>query len=110
MDVTELKEKLKQGESMILLDVRDIDEVTEDPFFLVPPANYLNLPILPLLYSTKEELEAKIFSALELPTTTPVVTLCLSGGRSARACTQIRNFGWSAENLAGGKEAWGVAI
>ncbi|MFA9262279.1 MAG: rhodanese-like domain-containing protein [Undibacterium sp.] len=110
MDVTELKEKLKQGEPMILLDVRDIDEAKEDPFFLVPPANYLNLPILPLLYSTKEELEAKIFSALGLSTMSPVVTLCLSGGRSARACTQLRNFGWSAENLVGGKEAWGAAV
>lgn len=110
MNTLELKEKLRQGESIILLDVRDIDEAKEDSFFLVPSANYLNLPILPLLYSTKEELEAKIFSALGLPTTTLVVTLCLSGGRSARACTQLRNFGWSAENLVGGKEAWGVAV
>ncbi len=110
MEVAQLKEKLKQGESIILLDVRDMDEVNEDPFFLVPPANYLNLPILPLLYSSKEELEVKIFSTLGLPMATPIIALCLSGGRSARACTQLRNFGWSAENLVGGKESWGVAV
>ncbi len=110
MNTSQLKEKLQQHEPMILLDVRDFDEVKDDPFFLDPPKNYINLPILPLLYATKEENEAKIFSALGLPITTKVITLCQSGGRSARACTELRKYGWSAENLDGGKDVWGAAL
>lgn len=110
MDVATLRHKLAAKENLILLDVRDADEIVAEPFFSVPPKNYLNLPILPLLFSSREELEAKIFDRLGYPTTTSIITLCHSGGRSARACETLRQHGWIAENLDGGKEAWGNPV
>lgn len=110
MDVATLKQKLAVEESLILLDVRDADEIVAEPFFTVPPKNYLNLPILPLLFSSREELEAKIFTPLGYPTTTSIITLCHSGGRSARACKALQEHGWTAENLDCGKEAWGNPV
>jgi|GEM_PF-4166735 len=108
MDVVTLKRKITDRESLVLLDVRDPDEVANDPFFIVPPKNYRNIAILPLLFSSREELEAKIFTGF--PVTTLIVTLCHSGSRSERAVKQLRNFGWPAENLDGGIIAWGKPV
>lgn len=110
MDAATLKEKIQQGESIILLDVRDAEEIQKAPFFTEAPKNYLNIPILPLLFASKAELEEKIFGVIGVPTTTLIVTLCRSGGRSERACIQLRNHGWQAESLDGGIVAWGEAI
>lgn len=110
MDVATLKRKIAAGEGLILLDVRDADEIRQEPFFGVPPQNYLNIPILPLLFSSREELEEKIFTSPGYPIATPIVTLCHSGGRSARACETLQQHGWIAENLEGGKEAWGNPV
>lgn len=110
MDVATLKQKLAAGEHLILLDVRDADEIQAEPFFTVPPKNSLNIPILPLLFSSREELEARIFAPLGYPSTTPIITLCHSGGRSSRACQALRQHGWTAENLDGGNEAWGESV
>jgi rhodanese-related sulfurtransferase len=76
MDVATLKQKIAAGEDLVLLDVRDADEIRRDSFFVVPPQHYLNIPILPLIFSTREELEEKIFVSLGLPVTTPIVALC----------------------------------
>ena len=108
MNVETLREKVKRGDLIILLDVRDAEEIEINPFFPEPPKNYLNVPILPLLFASKEELEEKIFTALNVPVDTPIVTLCQSGGRSARACAQLNQYGWKAENLDGGYLAWSV--
>ena len=107
MDAATLKARLKSREPLILIDVRDAAEVVAEPYFVVPPKNYLNIPVLSLLFASKEELQAKIFEALRLPIDTPVVTLCHSGGRSERACKELQQHGWQAENLEGGIIAWG---
>lgn len=107
MDATTVKTRLKSGGSLILIDVRDAAEVVAEPYFVVLPKNYLNLPMLSLLFASKEELQAKIFEALKLPTDTPIVTLCHSGNRSERACKELQQHGWQVENLEGGIIAWG---
>lgn len=110
MDVATLKQKLAAKENLILLDVRDAEEIAAEPFFTALPRNALNIPILPLLFSSRAELEEKIFTRLGYPATTPIVAVCHSGGRSARACETLRQHGWIAENLDGGKEAWGNPV
>jgi rhodanese-related sulfurtransferase len=110
MKVQTLKQQLSEGKPMVLVDVRDAQEVTKQPYFVHPPKNYVHVPIMPLLFATREELEQKIFGAAGFPVTTPVVTLCHSGGRSARACEKLLQYGWHAENLEGGVEAWGQPV
>lgn len=105
-----LKHKIASHELLILIDVREPDEVEADPYFIAPPICYLNVPMMPLLYASQSELETKIFTSLGLPVTTLIITLCRSGGRSARACAHLRQFGWRAENLEGGIVAWGPPI
>lgn len=106
MEAQDLKDRLKHGEDLILLDVREPDEIAVDPYFLSPPKYFLNIPVLPLIFSSKQELKERIFGTLGLPETTPVITLCQTGGRSQRACEELRRHGWKAENLEGGILAW----
>lgn len=110
MKASELREKLARGEECILLDVRESEEIAEQPFFVTPPKHYLNIPALPIIFCSKEELREKIFGAVSVPETTRIITLCRSGGRSKRACEQLRLYGWQAENLDGGVLAWGEPV
>lgn len=107
MDSVTLKKKLAAGEKVILLDVREPDEIKESPFFHSLPPLYLNIPLLILLSSPKEELEKRIFRSLGVPETTPIVALCHSGRRSEKACEHMKRCGWLVENLTGGHVAWG---
>jgi rhodanese-related sulfurtransferase len=45
----------------------------------------------------------------ELPKGRPVVTVCRSGMRSARAAAVLAGQGWEVYNLAGGMRAWAGA-
>ena len=45
----------------------------------------------------------------QLPTGRPVVTICRSGSRSARAAAVLANEGRQVSNLAGGVHAWARA-
>lgn len=110
MKVQNLKHWLSGGRPIVLVDVRDIKEITEQPYFVHSPKNYVNVPIMSLLFATREELERKIFGSADLLVTTPVVTLCHSGGRSARACEKLLQYGWKVENLEGGVEVWGEPV
>lgn len=110
MDVATLKTRLQSGEPLILIDVRDAEEITKEPYFMTPPKNYLNIPVLPILFASKKELQGKIFGRLQLPLDTPIITLCHSGGRSERACAQLGQHGWNTESLDGGVLAWGEPI
>ncbi len=110
MKVQNLKQQLSEGKPIVLIDVRDADEITAEPYFVHPPKNYLNIPILSLLFASKTELEEKIFTHLNIPFSTPMVTFFRSGGRSARACEKLLQYGWKTKNLEGGVEAWGQSV
>lgn len=45
----------------------------------------------------------------ELPDDRPVITVCRSGARSARAATLLAEHGRDATNLSGGMRAWAAA-
>lgn len=45
----------------------------------------------------------------DLPKDKPILVNCLSGGRSARACSLLQKHGYDATNIAGGITAWDAA-
>lgn len=74
----------------VLVDVREPDEFAA---WSIPGAR--NFPL--------STLESQLGS---LPRTGPVVVVCASGVRSARATAVLRSAGFHAANLAGGMAAW----
>jgi len=86
----DLRDRLRAGEDVFVLDVREPDEVIEWAF---PDA--VNIPLGQLSDRTGE-----------LPTGRPIVVVCHSGVRSAAAADALERAGWPAENLAGGAVAW----
>jgi rhodanese-related sulfurtransferase len=73
-----------------LLDVRELDEFVAGH---APSARHIRLSELPDRYG-------------ELARDRPVVCVCRSGGRSARAQAFLAAEGFRATNLAGGMTAW----
>jgi len=87
----ELKAKLDRGEPVVLLDVRDPDEISVSKI-----AGAREVPLA--------ELEARLG---ELDKQSDVVAYCLSGSRSGRAARQLRAAGFlRVKNLSGGIKAW----
>ncbi|HVX20048.1 MAG TPA: rhodanese-like domain-containing protein [Acidimicrobiales bacterium] len=86
----QLRQRLRSGEDVFVLDVREPDEVAEWAF---PGA--VNIPLGQLGSRTGE-----------LPAGRPIVVVCHSGVRSAAAADALDKAGWPAENLAGGAVAW----
>ncbi|MGI6031287.1 MAG: rhodanese-like domain-containing protein [Eubacteriales bacterium] len=81
-----LKAGLQQAQSTpgaILLDVRTPEEYEQGHL----PGS-LNLPL------------AEIHT-ISLPTEQPLFVYCLSGGRSAQACSHLRKRGYTATNIGG---------
>ncbi len=85
-----LRERLRSGENLFLLDVREPYEVEEWAF---PGA--LNIPLGQLGNHTDE-----------LPQDQVIVAICHAGVRSAAAADALNEAGWNAESLAGGVVNW----
>jgi rhodanese-related sulfurtransferase len=77
----------------VLLDVREPHEWRAGH---APKARHLPLAQLP-------------HRARELPTDKPIITVCRSGHRSARAAAVLVASGHAASNLTGGMRAWAAA-
>ena len=111
MDAKTLKNLLEKGEEHILLiDVREPDEVSDEPYFEVPPANYFPVSLTILSVLPKEELAEKIRGWLRQlnwnERDVRIVTLCRSGRRSGMACQYFSHLNVRVESLDGGHEAW----
>ncbi len=94
--VQELKEKMDNGDSFFLLDVREPFEYN---------ISNINGELLPIdqLPDRIEELEDK--KNIE------IVVMCRSGNRSAKACELLSGHGFSdVKNLKGGINAWAKEI
>jgi rhodanese-related sulfurtransferase len=74
----------------VVLDVREAAELAEGRI-----ADSTHIPL--------EQLPGRAF---ELDRGRPVITVCRSGGRSARAAQFLTDQGYDAANLAGGMTAW----
>lgn len=88
IDVDELAERLALGATVV--DVREVAEYEE--------AHVPGAILVPL-----SELEARVD---EIPGDEPVLVICRSGARSARACEFLAPLGRDVTNVAGGTLAW----
>ena len=86
----EVKELLKSGVKLNLIDVREIEEVQAGK---IPGA--VNIPLGQLEFQMKELEKEKEY-----------VLVCRSGGRSGRAVQFLESYGYRAVNMAGGMLDW----
>ena len=87
---TELQEKLENGETLHMIDVREDDEVATG---IVPGAIHIPLGEIPERMA-------------ELDKATPYVLICRSGGRSGRAAEFLQAQGYDVTNMVGGMLDW----
>ncbi|SET35920.1 Rhodanese-related sulfurtransferase [Oceanobacillus limi] len=86
----ELAEKLKTGEEVNIIDVREDDEVAEG---IIPGARHIKL--------------GEISSRMnELDKNEHYYMVCRSGGRSGMACQLLTDNGFDVTNMAGGMLDW----
>ena len=88
IDVDELADRLAAGTAVI--DVRETDEYLE--------AHVPGAVLIPL-----SELSDRV---ADVPAGEPVLVICKSGGRSAKACEFLGAQGLDVTNVAGGTMAW----
>jgi rhodanese-related sulfurtransferase len=94
MKVDELKKKIDEGEDLIILDIREADEVaaTADP---IPGAK--NVPM------------GKVFTEAakgNLSKEEKIIAVCRTGGRCEIVAHELNQKGFDIEVLEGGFEAW----
>lgn len=110
MDVKTLKNLLAEDAPILLIDVREPGEVSDEPYFEVWPENYLPLSLTVLAVLPEAELREKITAARARlcfdDAAMRIVTLCRSGRRSEMACPYFSRLGFPAESLDGGYDAW----
>jgi rhodanese-related sulfurtransferase len=93
--VEELKARRDAGERLVLLDVREPDEVAT--------AALSDVTMIPM-----DEIPARLD---ELPRDIPIVVMCHAGVRSGRVTRFLNANGFpNAVNLDGGIDAWSTAI
>jgi len=87
----ELRQRLLSGEDLVLIDVREEDEVAQG---MIPGA--LHIPMGEIPYRTDD-----------IATDSEVVFICRSGARSQRVCEYLQQQGYSnTANLSGGMIEW----
>lgn len=86
----QLEEKLKAGEQLNIIDVREDEEVATGK---IPGAKHIPLGQIP------ERLN-------ELVKDKPYYIVCRSGGRSGQACAFLSAKGYDVTNVEGGMLAW----
>ncbi|MBH0173173.1 rhodanese-like domain-containing protein [Fictibacillus sp. 23RED33] len=86
----ELEKKLKEGQSLHMIDVRETSEVKEGK---IPTT--MNIPLGLLEFRIHELDKSKEY-----------VLVCRSGGRSSRAYKLLQSYGFNVNNMVGGMEAW----
>lgn len=86
----QLQQKLQAGETVHLIDVREVDEVAAGH---IPGITHIPLGLLE-------------FRMHELNKQTPYIMICRSGGRSGQATQFLAAQGFDVTNMDGGMLAW----
>lgn len=86
----EVEALLKEGKTLNIIDVREVDEVQEGK---IPGATHIPLGLLE-------------FRMHELDKSKEYIMVCRSGGRSGRAYQFLESQGFSVINMAGGMLNW----
>lgn len=88
----DVKERLKRGEKLTIVDVREDEEVATGK---IPGAKHIRLNDLPQRYK-------------EIDPGEETIMVCRSGNRSAVACEYLYGLGYrNVKNMMGGMNAWG---
>ncbi|CAH2713752.1 Sulfurtransferase [Neobacillus rhizosphaerae] len=90
MTANEVEQKLKNGEQLNIIDVREVAEIATGK---IPTA--VNIP-LGLVESKMPDLDKK----------QKYIIVCRSGGRSAQATLFLESYGFDVTNMDGGMIAW----
>ncbi len=103
IQVQALSEKIANGETLVLLDVREPEELL---YAKLPDEWVTPLPLSKLARELLDGLPASIQNK-----ETEIVVMCHTGQRSAQVTTWLRQNGWTnVYNLAGGIEAYARLI
>ncbi len=95
--VQELREKFDRGDTFVLLDVRESDELA---IASIPGASHVPLGELSMRVANLSEWKEQ-----------EVICMCHHGMRSARAQQILENAGFTrVRNLTGGIHAWSVTV
>ena len=95
ISVEELKRRHDAGEDLVLLDVREPDELATASIPWALPIPMMHIP-------------ARIG---EVPRDKPLVVMCHHGGRSERVAQFLEANGYdNAANLTGGIDAWAASV
>jgi rhodanese-related sulfurtransferase len=86
----ELKVRLENGESPLMVDVREDEEVAQG---MIEGAIHIPLGQISERHN-------------ELPTAVEIIVICRSGGRSGRACEFLSANGYNVTNMSGGMLEW----
>ncbi|OKP80025.1 MULTISPECIES: rhodanese-like domain-containing protein [Paenibacillus] len=86
----QLRQRLESGEDLVLIDVREDDEVA---FGMIPGAQHIPMGEIPQHTD-------------ELPKEAELIFICRSGARSQRVCEYLQQFGFKTSNLSGGMIDW----
>jgi rhodanese-related sulfurtransferase len=93
--VEELKRRHDGGEDLVLLDVREPDEIATAS---IPWATAIPMREVPMRID-------------EIPRDRPLIVMCHHGGRSERVAHFLAMNGYgNAVNLAGGIDAWSASV
>ncbi|WP_080844368.1 rhodanese-like domain-containing protein [Cytobacillus gottheilii] len=86
----ELEQKLKAGEKLELIDVREDEEVAGG---MIPGAKHIRMGTIPEHLDQFDKEKEYIF-------------ICRSGGRSANVCHYLQDQGYKVVNMKGGMLDW----
>jgi rhodanese-related sulfurtransferase len=86
----ELQEKLKEGEKLEIVDVREDEEVAEG---MVPGAKHIRMGDIPANLDFFDKDKEYIF-------------ICRSSRRSEHVCYYLQDQGYKVRNMIGGMLAW----
>ncbi len=106
-----LKGILERGAATVLIvDVREISEVSKAPLLPSASKQYINIPLGILQMLPKEELRLRLEETAQTAgiklKEARIILSCRSGGRSRQAQGILAEAGIIAENLEGGYAAW----
>ncbi|PGL67466.1 rhodanese-like domain-containing protein [Bacillus sp. AFS055030] len=86
----ELEHELKTGKDVMIIDVREVDEVAAGK---IPEAIHIPLGLIE-------------FRLHELDKTKEYIMVCRSGARSGRATEFLQSQGFNVKNMVGGMLSW----
>lgn len=87
----EVKQRIENGESLVIVDVRELEEVAEG---MIPGARHIPLAEIPSRSN-------------EIPNDSEVILVCRSGNRSGKALAYLESLGYKGlKNMTGGMMAW----